>query len=507
VRRPAPPSPDPALLDAVPAGLARRARALPTELSDGTLRVRSSGGDDHDPSLDQMRVRVGAADVTAEHDPDAVRHLLAAYARHALPDVLGDAVRLLDTLLDLAVGSDASDIHLEPTTGGIRVRLRIDGDLHEVAQVPVTTVPSLLARVKVRAGLDVAERRLPQDGHLRHELPDGAVDVRVATMPTRDGERATLRLLPAGPSDGGLDGLGLSGAVVAALERAARASDGLVIVCGPTGSGKTTTLHALLTRIAQGRRSVMTLEDPVERVVAGTSQTQVAAAHGLTFADGLRSLLRHDPDVLLVGEVRDTETARLAVEAAQTGHLVLTTLHAIDAPAALTRLSELGVPTGLLADTVWLIVAQRLLALPCPDCSPGDGGSDGDSDTGSGAVAGGSLGSCAGCGGTGTRGRSAIAETLEPDGRLRALLRTGSGPGAHHAALAAAVVPRLRAAALERAAAGRARPADVLYSTPGTDPEPVATLAGHDPCVMRTEPGTAPSTTPDTNTHATWLTT
>ena len=484
MRSPAPPPPDPALLDAVPAALARTARALPTELTDGILRVRSTRGDDHDPALDRMRVQVGATDVTAEHDPDAVRHVLAAYARHALPRLLDDAVGLLDVLLDLAVGCEASDVHLEATPDGLRVRLRIDGDLHVVAHVPLSTTSALIARVKVRAGLDVAERRLPQDGHLRHGLPEGAVDVRVATMPTRDGERATLRLLPAGPGADALDGLGMSDTVVAALERAARADDGLVIVCGPTGSGKTTTLHALLTRISQGPRNVMTLEDPVERIIPGTSQTQVAAAHGLTFADGLRSLLRHDPDVLLIGEVRDRETARLAVEAAQTGHLVLTSLHAVDAPAALTRLAELGIPSALLADTVRLIVAQRLLALPCPDCRL-DRRPDRRPDGGQGAVAAAGEGGvvrveCSECGSTGTRGRSAIAEMLEPDGPVRTLLRDGRGPGAHHAALAAAVGPRLRTVALERVTAGRARHWDAFHATPGTDPDPIATLVPHE---------------------------
>ncbi len=454
MRGPAPARPAPALLDAVPARLARRARALPTALEAGVLHVRSLRGDDTDPALDVLRVHVGAADVDATRDPDVLRHLLAAYGQHTLPRMLDDPVELLDTLLDIAAGSDASDLHLDPTPDGLRVRQRIDGRLHEVVRVPAGTVAGLVARTKVRSGLDVADRRLPQDGRLEHEQPGGVLGVRVATMPTRWGERITLRLLPDGAA-AALDGLGLPDHVVVALRRAVGASDGLVVVCGPTGSGKTTTLHALIGSPALAARNVMTLEDPVERTLPGAAQTQVAPDHGLPFATGLRHLLRHDPDVLLVGEVRDRETARLAVEAAQTGHLVLTSLHAVDAPSALTRLHELDVPPGLIAETLRLVVAQRLLAVPCPDCSPGSA---------PGAVPG--AGGCAGCAGTGTRGRTAVAEALEPDGPLRTLLRDGRGPGAHHARLCAAVGPRLRDVALSRAARGTVDPDDATRTTP-----------------------------------------
>ena len=458
----------------MPAELARSALALPTHVEGGVLHVRTLRAGDDDPSLDAMRARTGAYDVIAQRDPDVVRHLLVAYARHALRGALTDAVVLLDTLLDLAAGSDASDVHLVATSDGMRVRQRIDGDLHEVVDVPAATAAALVARIKVRAALDVAERRLPQDGRLSHELPNGALDVRVATMPVRSGERITLRLLPDGPAGVALESLGLPTATVRALEHAIGASDGLVIVCGPTGSGKTTTLHALLARLAAGPRNVVTLEDPVERIVIGTSQTQVAPAHGLTFAAGLRHLLRHDPDVLLVGEVRDREAAQLAVEAAHTGHLVLTSLHAVDAPAALTRLHELGVASTLLADTVRIVVAQRLLALPCPDCAvPADVTADVTGDA-----------MCAACGGMGTRGRSAVAETLELDATLRDLLRDGQAPGAHHAALAAAVVPRLRTTALERAAAGLARTDDALHATPATQNDRHAVMVASIPSAI-----------------------
>ncbi len=431
------------------------ARAFPVRIDGGVLEVRSVTGDEADPLLDEMRARVGAYDVTAARDAEAVRHLLVVYARHMIPRITEDAVSLLDAHIDLAVGSDASDVHLEAGLDGIRVRQRIDGDLHDIALVPPQVAAALIARTKVRAGLDVAERRLPQDGRLTHELPDGALDVRVATMPTHVGERVTLRLLPDTPAGIALDSLGLPGAVVAALERAAEATDGLIVVCGPTGSGKTTTLHALLTLIATRPRNVMTLEDPVERVVAGTSQTQVATQGGLTFATGLRHVLRHDPDVLLVGEVRDAESARLAVEAAQTGHLVLTSLHAVDVPSAVLRLRELGVGPGPLADTLRLVVAQRLLALPCPDCArEGPSGPP----------------SCTPCGGTGTRGRRAIAESLDVDPTIRALLRSAPNPGTDHDVLSAAVGPRLRTVALDRIARGLARPAEAILATPEAGP-------------------------------------
>lgn len=442
---------------------------LPVHVTGGVLHVRAAGSVHDQQALETLRMYVGAYDVIAEQHPDTVAHLLVAYAARTMrssgltasgstsPQGTFDAVAALDALLDLAIGNDASDLHLLPTSKGLRVRQRIDGDLHDVTDITGTgtetgttaAAATLVARVKVRASLDVAERRLPQDGRFSHAVPGGSVDVRVATMPTRFGERVTLRLLPDGPSGVDLEGLGLSDATLRALERAVARDDGLVLLCGPTGSGKTTTLHALLARLAGETRSIVTLEDPIERIVDGTSQTQVDAAHGLGFVDGLRHLLRHDPDVLLVGEVRDRETARLAVEAAHTGHLVLSSLHAVDAPGALTRLSELGVAAPMLAETVRVVVAQRLLALPCPGC-------DGT----------GARGGCTSCAGTGTRGRRAVAETLELDEELRTLLRDGHGPATHHAALAAAVSPRLREAALGRVADGLARHTDAMRATP-----------------------------------------
>lgn len=423
--RPPPPEPDVAALVAVPPALARRAGVLPLALRDGVLHVGVGPDPVAAADLEALRVRAGAVAVVTEPLPDPVAALLVAYGRltlRAAGDGDGgavDAVSALDAVLDTAVGLGASDVHLEPGPGGLRVRLRRDGALHDAADLGAALTAPVVARIKVRAGLDVAERRAAQDGRLDHPTPAGTVDVRVATLPARHGERVTLRLLPReGVTD--LDRLGLPPAVVAALVAAGAAADGLVVLCGPTGAGKTTTLHALLARIAAGTRAVLTLEDPVERVVPGTSQTQVDPAAGLTFAAGLRHLLRHDPDVLLVGEVRDAETAALAVEAATTGHLVLTTLHAVDAPAVLERLAELGVPPARAVPVLRTVVAQRLRALPCPACA---------------------ARGCPDCDRTGTRGRTAVAEAVVWDAALRRTVLAASDPAARRAVLEARAVP------------------------------------------------------------------
>jgi len=465
LRAPTPLPPDPSLLAVVPAEWARECILLPDRVDDGVLHVRCRPDDAFhggERMLEAMRVRVGAVAVVTEEHDDVTAQLLVAYARQRRAHQLeaGDVVALLDGILDEASGRDASDVHLAPAADGLRVRLRIDGVLQELLTLPAALHQGLIARVKVRAGLDVTERRLPLDGQLTHALPEGQLDVRVATMPTGQGERVTLRLLPNSQLPDDLRTLGLPPAVVAALERTTASDDGLLVIAGPTGSGKTTTLHALLARIARSRRNVVSLEDPIERVISGTSQTQIDADLGLTFATGLRHLLRHDPDVILVGEVRDAETARLAVEAAHTGHLVLTSLHAIDAPSAITRLEELGVTRALVADTLRLVVAQRLLAVPCPDCAQHARlGTDTLTPDGMSGIRG-----CPACDGTGMRGRLAIAEHLTIDAGLRRLLR-GSGTDVHDA-LVAACRPTLRDVGLARAGFGLARAEDVLRVTP-----------------------------------------
>jgi len=277
-------------------------------------------------------------------------------------------VRAVNEILEGAVERRGTDVHLEPVRGGLRVRVRIDGILQPVRTFPGDLARAVVSRVKILAGLNIAERRLPQDGRARFKLGAREIDIRVATMPTVHGEAAILRLLERDRRLLGFDGIGFSPRDYAALSSALEAPHGLIVVTGPTGSGKTTTLAAALARLNDSTRKILTIEDPVEYEVEGISQTQVKAQIGLTFVSALRAFLRQDPDVIMVGEMRDGETARIGIQASLTGHLVLTTLHTNTAAAAITRLVDLGVEPFLLTASLRAIVAQRLVRVLCQDC-------------------------------------------------------------------------------------------------------------------------------------------
>jgi len=281
----------------------------------------------------------------------------------------GPAARLLrDTLAD-AAARGASDIHLEPGESDWRVRARIDGQLYELSRPPQHLFDPLVTRVKVLARLDIAERRVPQDGRLRMALRSGRYDeYRVNSLPTLHGEKLVLRRLDAEPTRLTLAALGLSAVQQSTLERALAAPHGLLLVTGPTGSGKTVSLYCLLALLNCGARNLCAVEDPTEIQLAGVNQVSVREKAGLTFASALRAFLRQDPDVIMVGEIRDPETADIAVKAAQTGHLVLSTLHTNDAPSAVTRLLDIGVAPFNLAAAIRIITAQRLLRRLCPAC-------------------------------------------------------------------------------------------------------------------------------------------
>jgi general secretion pathway protein E len=287
-----------------------------------------------------------------------------------LRDLAGGApvVRAVDDLLRLAVEQRATDLHIEPFAGALQARLRIDGLLKVVPAPPMSMARGLLSRLKIMAGLNITERRIPQDGRARLVVGGTEIDLRVATMPTMYGESAVVRLLRKGSSFVALDKIGLSARDETFLRRTLQAPFGMIIVTGPTGSGKTTTLAASLALINEPTRKILTIEDPIEYQIPGINQTQVHPTIGLTFASALRSFLRQDPDVIMVGEMRDAETAHIGVHASLTGHLVLTTLHTNTAAGAVTRLIDMEVESFLLASSVRAIVGQRLVRILCEHC-------------------------------------------------------------------------------------------------------------------------------------------
>ena len=344
-------------------------------------------------------------------------------------------VKLVNLLLLEALEARASDVHLEASAQGQRVRYRIDGVLQDAPSPPLQLAAAVVSRLKIMAELDIAERRVPQDGRIRLRLQDRDVDVRVSTVPTLHGESIVLRLLDKEQHHGTLEELGMGPDTLARFERAIAKPHGIVLVTGPTGSGKTTTLYAALDRLRTGREKILTVEDPVEYELAGIAQVPVNEKVGVTFATALRALLRQDPDVMLVGEIRDQETAEIATHAALTGHLVLSTLHTNDAASAVTRLVDLGVAPYLVTSTVEAVLAQRLVRVLCAECRkacdplPPDLLSDPPQAVASPSEERGPEAGrvyqpigCDRCRGTGFRGRTGIYELLLLDDDLRAMV-------------------------------------------------------------------------------------
>ncbi len=334
-------------------------------------------------------------------------------------------VQLVNAVLGDAVRSGASDVHLESTRGGLRLRLRLDGVLRDVATYPATLQGGVISRIKLLGGLDIAERRLPQDGRARVRLGTREVDLRVSTLPALHGESVVLRVLDQGNAEGAVRdvaSLGMPAEVRVQFEPLIRRASGLILVTGPTGSGKTTTLYAALAQRNAPAVKIVTVEDPVEYQVQGVTQIPVNRKAGVGFANVLRSILRHDPDIVMVGELRDRETAEMAVQAALTGHLVLSTLHTNDAPSAITRLVDMGIEPYLVAATVQGVLAQRLVRVTCRDCAapiaPDDKALIGLGDRqlqGLGWDGARRGAGCAACGGSGYRGRTGIYELYVPD--------------------------------------------------------------------------------------------
>jgi general secretion pathway protein E len=277
-------------------------------------------------------------------------------------------IRLINALLTEAIKVNASDIHIEPFESRMRVRFRVDGMLREILQPPSHIAPLVISRIKVMARLDIAEKRLPQDGRISLRVAGRAVDVRVSTLPSGHGERVVLRLLDKQAGRLDLDQLGMARPVQLRFDELLHRPHGIILVTGPTGSGKTTTLYAGLQRLNIKSRNILTVEDPIEYFIDGVGQTQVNSRVDMTFARGLRSILRQDPDVVMIGEIRDIETASIAVQASLTGHLVLSTLHTNSAIGAITRLRDMGVEPFLLSSSLIGVMAQRLVRRLCPAC-------------------------------------------------------------------------------------------------------------------------------------------
>ncbi|MEM8799083.1 MAG: type II secretion system ATPase GspE [Pseudomonadota bacterium] len=278
-------------------------------------------------------------------------------------------IRLINGLIAEAVKLKASDIHVEPYENALSVRLRVDGVLNEVLSLSARTAPLIVSRIKVMARLDIAEKRIPQDGRISLTIGGKALDVRVSTLPARHGERVVMRLLDKDQDHFDLNQLGMPPELVKTFRRVLDEPNGILLVTGPTGSGKTTSLYAGLAELNDRSRNILTVEDPVEYGLDGVGQTQVNAKVGMTFAAGLRAILRQDPDVVMVGEIRDLETVQIAVQASLTGHLVLSTVHTNSAIAAVTRLRDMGVEPFLLASTLKAVMAQRLVRRLCSECA------------------------------------------------------------------------------------------------------------------------------------------
>src|SRR4051794_28351028 len=369
-------------------------------------------------------------------------------------------VRLVNQVFADAARLRASDIHIEMQREGLRIRYRVDGLLRDVMTAPRRIGPSVVSRVKIMSGLDIAERRVPQDGRSRIVVDGQAIDTRVSTLPSLHGEKVVVRLLTRADNVPSLASLGFEPDQLETFERALAVPQGLVLITGPTGSGKTNTLYAAIHETMTPDKNIVTLEDPIEVQLPGITQVQVNTRSGLTFDAGLRSILRQDPDIVLLGEVRDGQTAEMALKASLTGHLVLTTLHTNSAVAALTRLVDMGVEPFLVASSLTAAVAQRLVRKPCDSCADGYIPDDGtlallglriDDILDATPLRG--VG-CPDCGGTGYRGRTAVYEVLEVDNDMRQVLLSTPSESAVSQQARTGGMQTLRASAIEKAKRG-----------------------------------------------------
>lgn len=440
----------------IPYGFARdHGVLLSPEKSDPPKLLMRSGGDP--VTLLEVRRHLSRPFEIVEVDADQFDQLLSErYAMdgsaaslastldtEGLDDIAGDipsaedlldsaddapTIRLINGIIAEAARQGASDIHIEPYETGLVVRMRVDGVLHEKLKMPPHVASVIVNRIKVMARLDIAERRIPQDGRISLTLGGKLLDVRVSTLPNRANERVVMRILDKDNAGISMGDLGMTDATRRIIEEALAQPNGILLVTGPTGSGKTTTLYAGLKQLNDGSRNILTVEDPVEYAVEGIGQTQVNAKVGLSFATGLRAILRQDPDVVMVGEIRDHETAEIAVQASLTGHLVLSTVHTNDAIGAITRMRDMKVEPFLLASTLRAIVAQRLVRKLCPECR-----TPVEVEPGLAKLLGLAPGTiiyreagCDACNHTGFQGRIGVYEVVPVDDRIRTYINEGA---------------------------------------------------------------------------------
>lgn len=439
---------DPAQSLRLSPALALRRHLLPLSFFDGALHIAYPADLPPDPRTAALILQASRAPAIVFHpaDPAALRvHLLRVYGNNAAPSATAttataaapsvdpdlDPVALADHLFRAARLRHASDIHIDPGRDAVTVRFRVDGTLETYRTLPPSALAPLVSRIKVLASMDIAERRAPQDGAfmlpaLPHD-PASATDVRVASLPVRHGERLTIRLLSADRENLTLQNLGMSPAHLATVENLLDSPHGLFLLTGPTGSGKSTTLYAAIRHLLRRHPyNILTVEDPIEYEIPGVAQAEVDSSDKVSFAKALRSLLRHDPDVVMIGEIRDRESLDTAVKASLTGHLVLSTLHTNDAPGAVTRLADMGLEPHLIAATLRISIAQRLVPRLCPACRAPYVLSDADAALlGHPALAGKTAyrpAGCLRCAGRGIVGRTALFELFVPDPETATLI-------------------------------------------------------------------------------------
>ena len=440
----------------LPEKFARRYNALPIQFVDEDLVLVGVADPTNVVASDDLRLALGLNVRLAVVDYDSLQETIARVYRTAVEIDEGDAeqeiteqaaiediregaatsapaIKLVNSVISRAIDDGASDIHFEPQAKQLVVRARVDGVMRQLTEIPKSMQAAVTSRLKIMGELDIAERRTPQDGRVSIRFSGHPMDLRIAVLPTTYGEQVVLRVLARNVGSFGLADLGMSAEAEEAFARSIKQPYGAVIACGPTGSGKTTTLYAALDHLNDVGRVLTTIEDPVEFQLPGVTQIEVNPKAGLTFARGLRTMLRSDPDVLLVGEIRDEETARIAIQAAMTGHLVLTTLHTHNAASSIARLKDMGIEPGLLATSINCIVAQRLARRLCLECREAYPASDAErvelafADDGSAnEVTLYRAHGCVRCAGTGYRGRVALYEVMPVFGRIRALIEAST---------------------------------------------------------------------------------